>query len=52
VLTVVNRGHTPVQRNFVVRVEAEPTDGQQAVTVGVAQRLRLEAAPRRAWTPT
>lgn len=33
VLKVVNRGHTAVQRNFVVRVEAEPTDGSQAVTV-------------------
>jgi PKD repeat protein len=32
-LEVVNRGLTPVQRNFVVRIEAEPTDGRAAVTV-------------------
>ncbi|MCK6569530.1 PKD domain-containing protein [Myxococcota bacterium] len=32
-LAVVNRGRTPVQRNFVVRIEAEPTDGRAAVTV-------------------
>ena len=33
VLEIVNRGHTAVGRNFVVRVEAEPSDGRQAVTV-------------------
>ncbi len=32
-LAVVNRGQTAVLRNFVVRIEAEPTDGRTAVTV-------------------
>ena len=32
-LRLSNRGHTDVARNFVVRVEAEPSDGREAVTL-------------------
>ena len=42
-LQVTNRGQTPVARNFVVRVEAEPTDGRSAVQVASFNVPRLEA---------
>ncbi len=42
-IRVVNRGQTGVNRNFVLRVEAEPTDGRSAVQVASFNVPGLEA---------